>query len=158
MQLKIIQKLEKELGELHRELRIELPKEFKRAAEYGDLSENAEMDAAKERKQFLESRIHQLQIRIAEIGSMNVDNLPKDRVGLLSIVKLADLNSGAEITYELVFPEEINPEEGKISPASPIGKGVVGKRVGDEAVIQLPSGRKEYEVIDLKTIHDRSKF
>lgn len=158
MQLKIIQKLEKELAELHRELRIELPKEFKRAAEYGDLSENAEMDAAKERKQYLESRIHQLQTRIAEIGSMNVDNIPKDRVGLLSVVRLADLNSGAEITYELVFPEEVNPEEGKISPASPIGKGVVGKRVGDEAVIQLPSGRKEYEVIDLKTIHDRSEF
>jgi transcription elongation factor GreA len=155
MQSRIIQKLEKELAELHRELRIDLPKEFQKAAEYGDISENAEMDAAKERKQFLESRIHQLQVRIAEIGSMNVNNLPRDRVGLLSVVTLADINSGNEVKYELVFPEEVDPENGKISPASPIGRGVMGKRVGDEAIVQLPSGRKEYEVIDLKTIHDR---
>jgi len=155
MKSRIIQKLEKELKELHRELRIDLPKEFKKAADFGDLSENAEMDAAKERKQFLESRIHQLQTRLGEIDAMNVDNLPKDRVGLMSVVTLTDLDSGDEIKYELVFPEEVDPENGKISPASPIGKGIIGKQVGDETIIQLPNGRKEYEVIDLKTIHDR---
>ena len=156
MQLRIIQKLEKELVKLHHELRVELPKEFKQAADFGDLSENAEMDAAKERKQFLESRIHQLQTRIADISSMNIDSIPTDRAGLLSIVKLTDLDNGNEVSYEIVFPEDVDPDEGKISPASPIGKGIVGKQVGDEVIIQLPVGRKEFELIRLQTFNERN--
>lgn len=155
MRFDIVKKLEEELDKLNRELRVEIPKELKRAADYGDLSENAEYDAAKARKQFVESRIGQLQKRISEILSINTKAIPKDRIGLGSQVTLEDLDTDERVEYTFVFPEEVAPEYGKISLASPIGKSLVGKTPGDEVVVITPKGKKEYEIIDLKTIHDQ---
>lgn len=155
MQSKIVKKLEKELQELNHELLVDIPRELKRAADYGDLSENAEYDAAKQRKQFVESRMGQLQKRIGEILSVNMKAIPKDRVGLGSKVTLEDLDSGETVKYTFVFPEEVDPDEGKISLASPIGKSLVGKKEDDEIVIVTPAGRHEYSIEKLITFHQR---
>ncbi|MDH4185017.1 MAG: transcription elongation factor GreA [Nitrospinota bacterium] len=154
MKFEIVKKLEEELEKLNRELRVELPKELQKAAAYGDLSENAEYDAAKQRKQFVESRISQLQKRISEITSINVKAIPKDRVGLGSRLILTDLNSGEEMIYTFVFPEEVDPEKGKISLASPVGKSLIGKEEGDEVTVITPKGNRKYEIVELKTLHD----
>jgi len=154
MKFEIVKKLEEELEKLNRELRIELPKELQKAAAYGDLSENAEYDAAKQRKQFVESRISQLQKRISEILSINVKAIPKDKVGLGSRLVLSDLSSGEEVVYTFVFPEEVDPDNGKISLASPIGKSLIGKEEGDEALVVTPKGTRKFEIVNLKTIHD----
>ncbi len=157
MKLEIIRKLETELEKLNHELRVELPRELKRAADYGDLSENAEYDAAKQRKVFVESRIGHLQKRISEILSINLNSIPTDRVGLGSIVKLSDTITGDEVTYTFVFPEEVDPENGRISLASPIGKAMVGRKDGDEVVVSTPNGQqKRFEIIDLVTMHDKT--
>ncbi len=155
MNFKIVSKLEEELEKLNHELIVELPHELKIAAERGDLSENAEYDAAKERKRFVESRISQLQKRISEIMSINVNAIPTDRVGLGSWVQLEDLDTEKIVEYTFVFSEEADPENGRISLATPIGKALVGKQVGDEVVVVVPKGRCEYEIVDLNTIHDK---
>lgn len=154
MRFKIVDKLEAELEKLGHELTIELPAELKKAADHGDLSENAEYDAAKERKRMVESRISVLQKRISEILNTNVKVIPVDRVGLGSWVKLEDLDTEAIVEYTFVFPEEVEAEKGMISLASPIGKALVGKREGAEVVVTTPKGSHEYEIIKLKTIHD----
>jgi len=154
MKFEIVKKLEEELEKLNRELRIELPKELQKAAAYGDLSENAEYDAAKQRKQFVESRISQLQKRISEILSINVKAIPKDKVGLGSRLVLSDMSNGEEVVYTFVFPEEVDPDNGKISLASPIGKSLLGKEEGDEALVVTPKGTRKFEIVNLKTIHD----
>jgi transcription elongation factor GreA len=154
MKFEIVKKLEEDLEKLNRELRIELPKELQKAAAYGDLSENAEYDAAKQRKQFVEVRIGHLQKRISEILSINLNAIPKDKVGLGSRLVLSDLSSGEEVTYTFVFPEEVDPEKGKISLASPVGKSLIGKEEGDEALVITPKGNRKYEIIQLRTIHD----
>ncbi len=153
MRFEIVKKLDEELERLNRELRVDIPKELKIAADYGDLSENAEYDAAKQRKQFVESRISQLQKRISEILSINLAAIPKDRVGLGSRVRLEDLDSGEKVEYTFVFPEEVDPEGGKISLASPIGKSLVGRKEEDEVIVVTPSGRREYYIEELITIH-----
>lgn len=157
MRFDIVKKLEEELERLHHELRHELPKELKRAADYGDLSENAEYDAAKERKRFVESRMSHLQKRISEILSINLKSIPLDKVGLGSKVVLEDLDSGDTVEYTFVFPEEVDPENGKISLATPIGKSLVGKEEGDEVVVRAPAGMKKYEIAELTTIHDQAQ-
>ena len=154
MRFEIVKKLEEDLEKLNRELRIDLPKELQKAAAYGDLSENAEYDAAKQRKMFVESRIGQLQKRISEITSINLRSIPQDKVGLGSRLILSDLDSDEEVIYTFVFPEEVDPENGKISLASPIGKSLVGKEEGDEVTVITPKGRRKFEIIELKTIHD----
>ncbi|MBI4666945.1 MAG: transcription elongation factor GreA [Nitrospinae bacterium] len=156
MQFEIIRKLEEELGKLSHELIHVIPKELKKAADYGDLSENAEYDAAKQRKLFVESRIGHLQKRISEILAINMSAIPQGRIGLGSVVKLTDTNTGEEVVYTFVFPEEVDPEKGKISLASPIGKALVGRREGDEVVVAMPKGQRKLEVIELTTIHDKS--
>ncbi len=156
MRLPILEKLEKELENTKTELKVEIPQALKVAREHGDLSENAEYKAAKERQMFLESRMSQLQKRISDITALNIDRLPRDRSGLGSTVLLKDLDSGTETEYRLVFPEEVNPEEGKISTASPIGRALMGKQEGDEVTIPLPEDRKEYEVLRVVTIHENS--
>jgi len=156
MKFEIVKKLEEELEKLNRELRVDLPKELQKAAAYGDLSENAEYDAAKQRKQFVESRISQLQKRISEITSINLKAIPVDKVGLGSRLLLSDLDSGDEINYTFVFPEEVDPEKGKISLASPIGKSLVGRQEGDEVTVITPKGRRNFEIVELKTYHDLS--
>jgi len=155
MRLPIIDKLEKELKETRRELEVEIPKALKTATDMGDLSENAEYKAAKERQMFLESRVSQLQKRISDVVSIDINRIPKDRSGLGSKLLLKDLDSGNEKTFELVFPEEVNPDHGKISLASPLGKALLGKMEGDEVQLRLDGGDQEYEVVNLTTIHDK---
>ena len=152
----ILDKLDNDLKESQRELQVDIPKAILTAREHGDLSENAEFKAAKERQMFLEARISLLQKRISDIMAINVNQIPKDRSGLGSTLKLKNVDSGKETQYHLVFPEEVNPDEGKISPASPIGRSLMGKQEGDEVTIPLPDGKIEYEVLKVITIHDNS--
>ena len=152
--LPILDKLDNDLKESQRELQVDIPKAILTAREHGDLSENAEFKAAKERQMFLEARISLLQKRISDIRAINVNQIPKDRSGLGSTLKLKALDSGKETVYQLVFPEEVNPDEGKISAASPVGRSLVGKQEGDEVTIPLPDNRIEYEVLKVTTIHD----
>lgn len=148
-------KLESELKRLEHELRVELPKEIKRALAMGDLRENAEYQAALERQSFVKARIGQIKVRLAEVSTINVDDIAKGKIGLGSIAKVMDLDGDKEITYEFVLPEEADPVEGKISLSSPLGRGFSGREEGDEVSIQVPSGRKTYEVLEVKTIHER---
>ncbi len=154
MRLPILDKLEKSLMESKNELEIDIPKALKIATDMGDLSENAEYKAAKERQMFLEARISQLQKRISDVMTINVDRIPKDRSGLGSSLILKDTDSGEEKTYFLVFPEEVAPEDGKVSLASPIGRSLLGKMEGDEISLSIGGKNIEYEVIQIKTIHD----
>lgn len=148
------EKLEGELHALERELTIELPREIKVAVAMGDLRENAEYHAALDRQRFVRARIGQLQRRLSEIGTMNMDRIPKDRVGLGSTIVLLDLDGDVEITYQLVIPEMADLEKGLISAASPIGRGLLGKKDGDTVVIVIPSGKKRFDIVGIKTIHD----
>ncbi len=153
MKFEIVNKLEEELARLNRELRVDIPKELKTAADHGDLSENAEYDAAKQRKQFVESRISQLQKRVSEILAIDMKAIPVNKVGLGSRVMLEDLDTGETMEYTFVFPEEVEPEKGKISLASPIGKSLVGKKEDDEVIISTPKGKREFYITNLVTLH-----
>ena len=147
-------KLQDEIVALEYELRNELPKEILKARAHGDLSENAEYHAAKERQSFVSARLGQLQSRLREFSMIDLSKLPRDRVGLGSHVVVLDLTKHAEITYSLVTSEEADVTHGKISTSSPIGKGLLGKRVGDTVKIQIPDGVREMEILSLTTIHD----
>jgi len=147
-------KLEGELHALERELNIDLPREIKVAVAMGDLRENAEYHAALDRQRFVRARIGQLQRRLSELGTMNMDRIPKDRVGLGSTILLLDLDVDVEITYQLVIPEMADLEKGLISAASPIGRGLLGRKDGETVVIDVPSGKKRFEIVEVKTIHD----
>lgn len=150
----IKKRLEDEIKTLDYELKVTLPKEIQRAREYGDLRENAEYKAAKERQTFLDARIGQLKRRVASLAMINLDKIPKGKVGLGSTVTLRQSDTGDEITYELVTPEEADPVQGRISPVSPIGRCLLNHEEGDEIEVKVPSGSKEYEIIKLVTIHD----
>ncbi len=147
-------RLQDELNIIERELRVDLPREILRAREHGDLSENAEYKAAKERQQFLEGRKAQLQKRLAALSLVNLDKIPTDRAAYGSRVTLYDYDSDREIMYKLVSPEESNIAQGLISITSPIGRSLVGKMVGDGIEIVTPSGKKDYELRGLSTIHE----
>jgi transcription elongation factor GreA len=152
--LAIKKRLEDEMKALDYELKVELPKEILRAREYGDLRENAEYKAAKERQTFLQVRISQLQQRVAALSMMNLDRIPKDKVGLGSFVTLRE-TGGDTVVYEIVTPEEADPTAGRISPSSPIGKCLLNHEEGDTVEVKVPAGTREYEVIKLVTIHDQ---
>lgn len=149
-------KLETELRGLERELRVELPREIKTALAMGDLRENAEYHAALERQAFVKARIGQLRQRLSDLGSVNMNQIPRDRVGIGSRVTLLDLDSDREIVYELVVPEAADLEKGLISVNSPIGRGLIGRKAEDEVTIRIPSGARRFEVLELQTAHDRS--
>ncbi|HEY7838956.1 MAG TPA: transcription elongation factor GreA [Terriglobales bacterium] len=155
MSVNIRGKLEKEVQLLEHELAIELPAELKRAVALGDLSENAEYHMAKQRQEFVNARLGQLKKRLAELSLVNLNNIPHDRVAYGSIVELYDLDKGEMIEYHLVTSEEANVAKGLISTSSPIGRGLLGKKPGDEVKIQTPNGAKEFELRRLSTIHDR---
>jgi transcription elongation factor GreA len=148
-------KLEEELKLLERELTVELPREIKTAVAMGDLRENAEYHAALERQRFVRARIGQLRTRLSELGTMNLDRIPKDRIGLGSTVVLNDLEMDEEVTYELVIPEMADLDKGLVSIASPIGRGLIGRKDGETVTIEIPSGKKRFEILELKTIHDK---
>ncbi len=153
----VIKKLEAELKPLEHELRIELPREIKTAVAMGDLRENAEYKAALERQAFVKARIGQLRERLAAVSSIAVDRLPKDRAGLGSKVTLLDVDSDEEVVYELVFPEIADLEKGLISSASPIGRCLIGKKEGDSIEVDIPSGKRNFELLELRTAHDRNE-
>ena len=148
-------KLEQELKALERELTVDLPREIKVAVAMGDLRENAEYHAALERQRFVRARIGQLRTRLSELGTMNLDKIPKDRSGLGSRLTLIDLETDAEIVYELVIPEMADLEKGLVSIASPIGRGLISRKDGEVVKIEVPSGTKRFEIVEIRTIHDR---
>ena len=151
---KIKQKLKDEIAALEHELHDELPKEIKVARAHGDLSENAEYKYAKERQSFVSARLGQLHQRMADVAMLNLSNLPRDRAAYGSRVRVLDTDKHAEIEYKLVTVEEADATKGLISTTSPIGKALLGKKVGDEVKVQTPAGIKEFEVVRLTTIHD----
>jgi transcription elongation factor GreA len=147
-------KLHDEIVALEYELRNELPKEILKARAHGDLSENAEYHAAKERQGFVNARLNQLKQRMAEMSMVDFSKIPHDRVGLGSRVVLLDVKKDERITYNLVTSEESDFAKGCISTNSPIGRGLLGKEVGDVVKIQIPGGMKEFEILELTTIHE----
>jgi transcription elongation factor GreA len=147
-------KLQDEIAALEYELRNELPKEILKARAHGDLSENAEYHAAKERQGYVNARLGQLQARLREFSMIDMSKIPHDRVGLGSHVVVLDITKDEELTYNLVTSEEADVANGKISTSSPIGRGLLGKKVGDTVKIQIPDGMREMEILSLTTIHD----
>lgn len=147
-------KLQEEIAALEYELRNELPREILKARAHGDLSENAEYHAAKERQRYVSARLSQLQQRLGELSLVDLRNLPQGRVGLGSKVVVLDLHKDQEIAYKLVTSEEADASKGWISTSSPIGKGLLGKELGDTVKVQIPGGVRELEIVKLTTIHD----
>jgi len=152
----IKKKLEEQIRELEHELTHDLPIEIKKAASLGDLSENAEYHMAKQRQVFVNARLGQLKKRMAELSLVNLTNIPKDRIAFGSTVVVFDTTKNEEITYKLVTSEESDVNHGLISTTSPIGRGLVGKQVGDIAAIVTPNGKRELEILKLTTIHDEA--
>lgn len=147
--------LESELKLLERELRIELPQEIKRAVALGDLRENAEYHSALERQRFLQSRIGQINQKLSEISLIRIDQVPKDRVGLGSKFRVLDTTDDKQINFEIVMEGMGSPGDGLISISSPLARGFLNKRAGDEVTITVPSGKKTYEILELVTMHER---
>jgi transcription elongation factor GreA len=152
--LDLKKKLEDELAALENELRVDLPREISKARAHGDLSENAEYHAAKERQGIVNMRIGQVRARLRELSMVDMARIPRDRVGLGSTVTVLDLTKDEEITYSLVTSEDADVAQGRISTTSPIGRGLIGKKVGDSVKVQIPDGVREMEIIQLITIHD----
>ncbi len=150
----IKKKLQDEIATLEHELHVELPKEILKARAHGDLSENAEYHAAKDRQGFVNARLGQLRKRLAEVSMIDFSKIPRDRSGLGSTVAVLDTNRGEEMTYHLVTTEEADAANGKVSTTSPIGRALLGKKVGDEVKVQSPGGVKELEILKVTTIHD----
>jgi transcription elongation factor GreA len=150
-------KLQDEIAALEHELRSELPKEILKARAHGDLSENAEYHAAKERQGLVNARLNQLKGRLAQMSMIDFSKIPHDRVGLGSTVTVLDVNRDEEIQYKLVTSEEADVQAGKISTSSPIGRALLGKQVGDAVKFQSPGGVKEMEILSLVTIHDAAE-
>ena len=151
----IKQKLQSELDELDTELRVHLPREIKRAKEFGDLRENAEYHAALARQQFVQARIRDLRQRLSEVSSIDLSRVPHDRVAYGSTVVLFDNDSEEEITYRLVIAEESDPEAGLISTTSPVGRSLMGREEGDEVRVTTPAGTRNFEMKSLKTLHEQ---
>lgn len=150
----IKKRLQEEIATLEYELRTELPKEILKARAHGDLSENAEYHAAKDRQGYVNARLGQLKKRLAEISMVDLSKLPQNRVGLGSRVVVLDLCKDQEISYKLVTSEEADASKGWISTSSPIGRSLLGKQLGDMVKVQIPGGVRELEIVKLATIHD----
>jgi transcription elongation factor GreA len=153
----IKRKLEEEIKQLEYELTNELPREIKKAVAMGDLSENAEYHMAKQRQEFVNARLGQLKKRMGELALVNMSNIPKDRVAFGSTVRVFDVTKNEEIEYKLVTSEESDVSRGLISTTSPIGRGLIGKKVGDTATVISPNGNRELEILKLITIHDEAQ-
>ncbi len=153
MKERILKKFEEEVAGLERELKSELPKEIQRARELGDLRENAEYQAAKERQTFVQARIAMLKHRMHEIALMNMDRIPKGKAGFGSKVTLRE-STGVNVVYQLVMPEEADADKGLISTSSPIGRAILNKEEGDKLLVTTPLGPRRFEILKLVTIHD----
>ena len=153
MKERILKRFNDEIAALERELKVDLPKEIQRARELGDLRENAEYKAAKERQEIVNARIAMLKKRVGEISMINLDRVPHDRAGFGSTVHLR-AKSGDMVVYQLVMPEEADAEKGMISTSSPIGRAILNKEEGDEIKVTTPNGAKQFELVKVITIHD----
>ena len=156
MKERLIKKFEEEIHALNHELKLELPREIKRARELGDLRENAEYQAAKERQRLVESRISMLQKRVSEIALINIDRIPTDRAGFGSRVDVQETH-GDKLTFVLVMPEDADAAKGLVSTTSPIGRAFLNKEPGDTVKVVTPGGNREFEILSLVTIHDEAK-
>jgi transcription elongation factor GreA len=152
---RILKRFNDQIAALERELRFELPREIQRARELGDLRENAEYKAAKERQGIVNTQIAMLKKRVGEISMINLDRIPRDRAGFGSTVHLRAEN-GDTIVYQLVMPEDANVEHGMISTSSPIGRAILNKEEGDEIKVTTPAGGRRFELIKVSTIHDEN--
>jgi transcription elongation factor GreA len=152
---RLIRKFSDEIQALNYELKRELPQEIKRARELGDLRENAEYAAAKERQRLVEARISLLQRRVSEIALLNVDRIPKDRAGFGSTLHVVEGN-GDKLVFQLVMPEDADAGKGLISTTSPIGRAFLNKEPGDSVKVTTPGGVREFEIVKLLTIHDEA--
>src|SRR5436190_6844439 len=157
MTLEVKQKLQAELDALETELRVELPKEIKRAREFGDLRENSEYQTALQRQSFVKARIRELRQRLSELSSIDLSRIPHDKAAYGSKLLLYDAERDEEVTYRLVTPEESDPPAGLISTVSPIGRSLMGKQEGDEVTVTIPSGSRQFEIRRLITLHDEAK-
>jgi len=144
MELPVIARLKKELADLKYELNVRLPKELEAARAHGDLSENAEYEAAKARQDYVRSRIGQLEGRVRELSMYNISSIPRD----------VEDDAGESTAYDIVFPEEVDAAKGQISLSSPLGRALLNKAVGDEVEVQTPSGKRTYQIVELVTLHE----
>ena len=154
MSEEIKQKIQEELRQLEAELRTEIPQELKKAVAMGDLSENAEYEAARNRQDYVRARIANLRKRLGDLSMIDTSRLPKDRIAYGSTVVLYDQDSSDEVTYKLVMAEDSDIAQNKISTTSPIGRGLMGRKEGDEVEITTPSGKRRFEIVKLTTAHD----
>ncbi len=152
MKEKLLKRFEEEVASLERELKKELPKEIQRARELGDLRENAEYQAAKDRQTYVQARITMIKRRMNEIALMNMDRIPHGKAGFGSTVTL--MEGEQELVYQLVMPEDAEAEKGLISTSSPIGRAILNKEEGDRVVVATPNGQRRFEITKLVTIHD----
>jgi transcription elongation factor GreA len=148
------QKLHGEVERLQHELNVTLPNEIRRAVEHGDLRENSEYKAALERQQFVQARLGQLRQRLSKLAQIDVAQIPDDKVGLGSRVVVEDPRSKSRETYHLVFGDAEDFEEGHVTMASPIGRALVGKGVGETAFLRLPTMTRQLRIVELSTIHE----
>src|SRR5437660_7693988 len=155
MSSEIKKKLEEEIQTLEKELREELPRALKTAAALGDLSENADYQAARERQDFVRVRLGQLKQRLADLSLINFDKNPRDRISLGSKVVLLDVDKNEEVTYKLVTSEDANVVEGLISTTSPIGRSLLNKREGDTVEVKIPAGTRTFEIVSFTTMYDK---
>ena len=139
------------------ELRVHLPKEIKRALEFGDLRENAEYRAALDRQNFVKARISELRQRLSEVASIDLSKVPHGKAAYGSTLLLYDAEREEEVTYRLVTPEESDPQNGLISTTSPVGRSLMGKEEGDEVTVRTPAGARSFEIRRLTTLHDEQK-
>jgi transcription elongation factor GreA len=147
------QRIQDDLRQLESELRTEIPQELKKAVAMGDLSENAEYEAARNRQDYVRARIANLRKRLGDLSMIDTSRLPLDRVAYGSTVVLYDVDTRDEVTYKLVMAEDADVAKGRISTTSPIGRGLMGRGEGDEVEISTPAGKRRFEIIKLTTIH-----
>ena len=154
----MIEELKKTLGaeaeKLQHELNVILPAEIRKAVEHGDLRENSEYKAALERQQFVRARLNQLRERLSKLSSIDIAQIAHDSVGLGSQVVVTDEKTGLIETYALVFGDALEFEEGQVTMSSPIGRALLGKKVGDMALLKLPTMLRKLKITELKTIHE----
>lgn len=143
------QTLKKELAQLKSVERPNVIKAIEEARSHGDLSENAEFEAAKERQAFIEARVNELHFKLGNAQIIDPDTLPKDRAVFASRVLLANVETGEDVEYQLVGPDESDIKEGRISVVSPLGKAIIGRKPGDEIVLQAPGGKRVYELVEI---------
>ena len=151
---RLLKKVDTELAALERELKVDLPRQLAEPAAHGDLSENAEYDAAKARKEMVQNLMARLHHKKASLNSMSLGMIPHDAIGFWSTVELLDLETDGQVAYKLVTPDESDPKQGRVSITSPIGRALNGRRAGDEVEVVTPRGTRTYEILSFSTIHD----